>query len=129
MSSPLFLVLLLSVATVAAWFAGYQTTYRRLEDAGRQETFYAEITRITGTPEEGNAVTVQGLAVNDRNYRGTFSFAVYGETSIEWHGTPLDFEALEVGDRISITFTGPVTESSPAALAHVERIQLLDDAL
>ena len=67
--------------------------------------------------------------MNDRNYRGTFSFAVYGETSIEWHGTPLDFEALEVGDCISITFTGPMTESSPAVLVHVERIQLLDDAL
>ena len=128
-------LLILAAAVGISYFVGYKTAYDRMEGADlppsqweEQQTFYAEIREITGTPEEGNSVTVQGLSVNDINYRGTFSFAVFGETRIEWRGEPLGFEELEAGDTVSITFAGGIQESSPAVIEHVVRIQLLDDA-
>ena len=82
-------ILILIVTTVISYFAGYKTAYDRMEDgqpaqsAGEndeQQTFYAEITEITGSLEDGNSVSVSGLAVNDINFRGEFSFAVFGKT-------------------------------------------------
>lgn len=124
-------LLLLSVAVVVSYFVGYKTAYDRLEAgtaAPQAETFYGEIIEITGSPETGNAITIQGLDINDPRYRGEFSFAVYGETMIEWQGMPLEFSDLEPGDRVSVTFDGEMTASSPTVLPHVLRIQLLDDA-
>ena len=120
---------LLAAAVVVSYFAGYKTAYDRMENAGPTawpETFYAEITGITGSPEVGNAVTVQGLDVNDARYRGTFSFAVYGETALERQGQPLGFSDLEIGDLVSVTFQGEPTPGEPAVLAHVVRVQLLE---
>ena len=65
--------------------------------------------------------------MNDINYRGEFSFSVFGETSLEWHNTPLDFSELEAGDIISVTYRGEIQEKSPAVINEVLRIQLLDD--
>lgn len=123
---------LLILAVVVSYFIGYKTAYDRMESAGPSalpETFYAEILRITGTQEEGNAMQIQGSCENDARYRGLFSLSVYGETAIEWQGAPLAMEQLEPGDRIAVTFSGEISPSAPAVLEHVVRIQLLDDAL
>lgn len=129
-------LLFLLLAIAVSYFTGYQTAYHRIESdippqqaADASQTFYAEITQITGTLEEGNSVHVKGLAVNDINYRGEFSFSIYGETSLEWRGTTLTFDQLEPGDTVALTFTGEVMESYPAILPHVTRIQLLDDKI
>ena len=125
-------VLVLSAAVAASYFAGYKAAYDRMEagsSAPVPETFYGEITDISGTPEAGNAVTVRGLAVNDPRYRGNFSFAVYGETSIERQGRPASFADLDEGDAVAVTFTGAPEPSDPAVLAHVVRVQILEDAL
>lgn len=122
-------LVLLAAAVVISYFVGYKTAYDRMENAGPAawpETFYAEITGITGSPEAGTSVTVQGLAVNDARYRGAFSFAVYGETALERQGQPLDFSDLEIGDLVAVTFRGEPTSGEPAVLAHVVRVQLLE---
>ena len=130
-------ILVLAATTIISYFVGYKTAYDRMENAASsqddggeswgQQTFYAEITEISGTLEDGNTVTVKGLSVNDINYRGEFSFSVFGETSLEWHNTPLDFSELEAGDIISVTYRGEIQEKSPAVINEVLRIQLLDD--
>lgn len=116
---------------------GKRTAYDRMENAAPsqdnggerwgQQTFYAEITEISGTLEDGNTVAVKGLSVNDINFRGEFSFSVFGETLLEWHNTPLDFSELEAGDIISVTYRGEIQKTSPAVINEVLRIQLLDD--
>jgi len=86
------------------------------------QTFYAEIKNINNTN-----LLVDGLEVNDINYRGEFSFKVSEKTKIEWRNTKIDFSELEKGDNISITFTGDIQESYPAKINDVVKIQLLDD--
>ena len=44
-----------------------------------------------------------------------------------WRYTEITPEDLEIGDHISITFTGEVLESYPAQIQQVDIIQLLDD--
>lgn len=91
------------------------------------QTFYATISRIYDT--NGNALLVKGMEVNDINFRGEFQISVKDETKIIWRGTDIAFEDLDVGDNISITFTGGVKESWPGKISEVISIQLLDDDL
>ena len=86
------------------------------------ETFYAAITDISDS-----SITVQGMEINDINFRGRFTFPVMEETSYLWRGTRISPKDLEEGDNISITFTGLVRESSPAGIQEVLKVQLLDD--
>lgn len=133
----IILILALIITTFISYFVGYKTAYDRMENAAppqytseesiEQQTFYAEITAISGSVENGNSITVSGLSVNDINYRGEFSFSIFGETLLEWHGKPLDFSELKTGDIISITFSGEIEETSPATINHVIKIQLLND--
>ena len=104
------------------FFAGYQTARLGMEPCPFAQTFYASITDI-----QGSALTVEGLAVNDINFRGRFHFQVEEDTELLWRYEALPLSDLDPGDRISITFTGPVAESDPAGLSAVVRIQLLDD--
>ena len=86
------------------------------------ETFYEAITDISDS-----SITVQGMEINDINFRGRFTFPVMEETSYLWRGTRISPKDLEEGDNISITFTGLVRESSPAGIQEVLKVQLLDD--
>lgn len=87
-------------------------------------TFYATITE-----EKNNSFIVKGLEVNDISYRGDFSFSIQSETRITWHNQEIDMSELEEGDNISITFLGPIQESSPATINNVIEIKILDDEL
>ena len=87
-------------------------------------TFYATITE-----EKDNSFIVKGLEVNDISYRGDFSFSIQSETRITWHNQEIDMSELEEGDNISITFLGPIQESSPATINNVIEIKILDDEL
>ena len=67
-------IVLVSVA-VGFYFVGYKTAYDRIEESPGSssipQTFYATITEING-----NNFTVEGLDINDINYRGAFTFSV-----------------------------------------------------
>lgn len=113
-----------ALAWVSGWI-GYKVASGRVEDAApaaRPQTFYATVSDI-----RDNAVTVTGMEVNDINFRGEFCFSVTEETEITWRYTDISLGDLEVGDNVSITFTGEVMETSPAQIQGVEMIQLLDD--
>ncbi len=113
-----------ALAGVSGWI-GYKVASGRVEDAApaaRPQTFYATVSDI-----RDNAVTVTGMEVNDINFRGEFCFSVTEETEITWRYTDISLGDLEVGDNVSIAFTGEVMETSPAQIQGVEMIQLLDD--
>ncbi|MBC8537750.1 DUF3221 domain-containing protein [Christensenellaceae bacterium NSJ-63] len=122
------IALLLFSALIAGvfYFIGYKTAYDRLENATptASQTFYAMISDI-----QGSTLHVAGLEVNDINFRGDFFFSVAEETSITWRYTDISLEDLDVGDRVSITFTGDILTTYPANITQVESIQLLDDEL
>ena len=119
----LLLALLCSGAAIAGafYFIGYQTA-RRERPAPDAQTFYAAISDI-----QGDTLRVTGLTVNDINFRGEFCFSIEKETKITWRYTDIPADDLEVGDHISITFTGEVLETYPGQIQHVTMIQLLDD--
>ena len=84
--------------------------------------FYAEILE-----RNGNYFHVKGLAVNDINFRGEFTFATNESTALIWRGTNITLDDLDVGDNISITFSGLVLETDPAQINNIKVIKLLDD--
>jgi len=100
---------------------GYKSELSQTDDALLQ-TFYAEIIEINGS-----GLLVEGLSINDINFRGQFSLSIDEKTKLEWRYTEISLSDLDVGDRISITFSGEILESYPAIIGNAEKIQLLDD--
>ncbi len=121
----ILIIFVVVIALILGYFVGYKRAYDKIENANQtidQQTFYAEIKEITD-----NHFLVQGLTVNDINYRGEFTFSIMGETELLWRGAEIELSDLDVGDNIAITFVGEVLESYPAQITEVVRIQLLDD--
>ncbi len=87
-------------------------------------TFYAT---IDGVNQDYSSLTVTGLEVNSVNFRGSFSFSAE-DAALEWRGTELTFDELREGQTVSVTFTGDVSETDPAGLSGVVRVELLDDS-
>ena len=111
------------VLVAAAAVSGYLIGRNSVEPVA-VTTFYATIDEI-----DGNALVVSGLEINDINGRGQFSFLVEKDTTLEWRNTPIKLTDLKEGDRISITYTGGVTESYPAGLEKIVKLQLLEDEI
>ena len=128
----ILVIMLVIIALVIGYFVGYKRAYDKIESASQnvnynneQQTFYAEIKKINNN----NVFLVEGLSVNDINYRGDFTFSVVEETKLEWRGTEISISDLKVGDNISITFDGEILDTYPAQIQEVIKIQLLDDEI
>ncbi len=119
-------ILCYSVAIAGVfYFIGYKVAYDRIENSAPTlipQTFYATISDI-----QDNTLTVKGMEINDINFRGEFRFSVTEETKIIWRYTDILIEDLDIGDHISITFTGEIFETYPQQIQQVEIIQLLND--
>ena len=106
-------------------FIGYKIAYGGIENSAPSripQTFYATITDI-----QDNSIKVKGMEINDINFRGEFCFFIVEETKITWRYTDILIDDLDVGDNISITFTGEILETYPGQIQQVETVQLLDD--
>ena len=67
-------VILMICIAAGAYLLGYKTAYDRMERAAASyetETFYAAITDISDS-----SITVQGMEINDINFRGRFTFPI-----------------------------------------------------
>ena len=105
------------LTAIAAFWAG------RLTAAPADTcTFYAVIERI-----DGPHLLVQGLDINDINHRGQFHFTIQDSTVLLGQNTAIASNDLQVGNRIAVTYTGPVQETYPAGLTCVTMLQLLKD--
>lgn len=131
-------IIVILLVVIASYLIGYKKAYNDYElflnnnDNGvKYQSFYATITDIeeTGLTIDDTALTVKGLDINDINFRGNFKFVITEATEIEWRYTKLDASELEIGDNISIIFTGNIQESEPAKIEDVLKIQLLDDEI
>lgn len=125
---PLFVVVFVLYTVILAgisFFIGNQSARKQIEnlaDGGTAETFYAEI-----SDRKNNFLRVTGLEINDINFRGDFVFSIDEETKMTWRYTEISVEDLDIGDTVSITFTGEIQETAPAKITHVTQIQLLED--
>lgn len=131
-------IIVILLVAIISYFVGYKKAYNDYEsflnnnDNGvKYQSFYATITDIedTGLTIDDTALTVRGLDINDINFRRNFKFVITEATEIEWRYTKLDASELEIGDNISIIFTGNIQESEPAKIEDVLKIQLLDDEI
>lgn len=124
----LFVVVFVLYTVILAgisFFIGNQSARKQIEnlaDEGTAETFYAEI-----SDRKNNFLRVTGLEINDINFRGDFVFSIDEETKMTWRYTEISVEDLDIGDTVSITFTGEIQETAPAKITHVTQIQLLED--
>lgn len=123
---PLIFIFTLSLSIFLSYKIGYNNG-RKSSDAADSNiygtTFYAEIEEIN----ESKLILVEGLDVNDINFRSKFTFIVDEDTILEWRYTKIDFSDLKVGHRIAVTFTGAIQEKYPAHITRVDKIVLLDD--
>ena len=118
-------VLYIVILAGISFFIGNQSARKQIEnlaDGGTAETFYAEI-----SDRKNNFLRVTGLEINDINFRGDFVFSIDEETKMTWRYTEISVEDLDIGDTVSITFTGEIQETAPAKITHVTQIQLLED--
>lgn len=131
-------IIVILLVAIISYFVGYKKAYNDYEsflnnnDNGvKYQSFYATITDIedTGLTIDDTALTVRGLDINDINFRRNFKFVITEATEIEWRYTKLDASELEIGDNISIIFTGNIQGSEPAKIEDVLKIQLLDDEI
>ena len=88
----------------------------------QHQVFYAKITSVSGS-----LLAVEGLEINDINYRGRFWLTVDQYTELEWRSTRITMDDLDPGDLIAVYFHGAVLETGPAQIRWVDRIALLDD--
>ena len=122
-------VLLLIAVAITSYFIGYKVAYDRIERSAEAQnnetqTFYATIVEADDTH-----FLVKGIEANDINYRGEFTFSIKEETSYTWRGTEISPSDLEVGDTISITFSGEVLTIYPVIISNVIKVQLLEDEI
>ena len=128
------ILILLVITSIASYYVGSIITYKKLDNSLNNhkvnyQSFYATITDIkdTGFEKEHKLLEVKGLDINDINFRGNFEFIITEATELEWRYTKLENNELEIGDNISIIFTGNIQEKDPAHIEDVLKIQLLDD--
>lgn len=119
-------VILLILVAAGGYFVGYRAGSKQSEEnkrpQGNSYTFYATITEIYE-----DSFLVDGMDVNDINFRNEITFSKSDEISYIWRGTEIKASDLEVGDNISITFEGDILETYPSQLLDVTKVYLLDD--
>jgi len=122
-------IIFLLVATMISYFIGYKTAYDDFEYGLEQsnlvhETFYAEVKSV-----DGSHILVQGLEINDRNYRGEYTLQIYGETEMIWHNTKISISDLEVGHVVSVEIysVDGVIDTSADVLMDIAKIKILSD--
>lgn len=122
-------VVLLFVAGMISYFIGYKAAYDDFEYGSEQsrlvhETFYAEVKEV-----DGQHVLVQGLEINDRDYRGEYILEIYAETELTWHDTEISISDLEVGHIVSVEIysVDGVIDTSTDILVDIAKIQILSD--
>jgi len=116
-------IVILIVCILISYITGYKVAYDTYEENLSQtstfdiQTYFAEVKEVGG-----NTLLVEGISLNDENYRGEFKYDVLEETKLEWHNTPISLSDIDEGDLVSITLVVDQT-----GVADIFKIQLLDD--
>ena len=82
-----------------------------------KKTFYAKVKDVVE-----NSIVVEGISLNDENYRGEFHYDVWEEVIIFRQDAVIPLSDLSVGDLVSITLLTDRT-----GITNIFKIQLLAD--
>ena len=114
-------IIVLLTGILISYYAGYVNAYKDYKEdawvmsASDIQTFYAEVKEVGE-----NSILVEGISLNDENYRGEFQYDVWGEVSIYRQDAVIRLSDLSEGDLISITL---VTDRT--GITDIFKIQLL----
>lgn len=116
-------IIVLLIGLLISYYAGYANAYKNYKEDvwvmshSDIQTFYAEVKEIGE-----NSIWVEGISLNDEDYRGEFQYDVWGEVTIYRQDAVIQLSDLSEGDLISITL---VTDRS--GFTDIFKIQLLAD--
>ena len=85
--------------------------------------FYARVDEINDY-----SIFVSGISYNDANHRGQYVIAKKNDILVSVNEEPIDFSEIDVGDIVSVYYTGTIQETSPLTVPSVKRIVKLIDA-
>lgn len=113
--------ILLVIGIIVSYFVGYKVAYDRLENSMGQlspmdiYTFYAEVQEITPS-----TISVEGLSLNEEQYRGIIQYDVWTETSVVRGSEMIKLSDLKQGDVVAITLV-----TGAGDITDIFKIQLL----
>ncbi|WP_077618253.1 hypothetical protein [Bacillus sinesaloumensis] len=116
-------IIVLLIGILISYFVGYANAYKNYEEDAWEmshsdiQTFYAEVKEVGD-----HSLVVEGISLNDENYRGEFQYDVWGEVSIYQQDTLIQLSDLSEGNVVSITL---VTDRT--GITNIFKIQLLAD--
>ncbi|MED3575457.1 hypothetical protein [Cytobacillus praedii] len=116
-------IIVLLIGILISYFAGYVKAYKDYEEDAWVmshsdiQTFYAEVKEVGE-----NSILVEGISLNDENYRGEFQYDIWEEVSIYRQDAVIRLSDLSEGDLISITLLTDRT-----GITNIFKIQLLAD--
>lgn len=114
-------LIVLLIGILISYFAGYVNAYKDYEEDAWVlshsdiQTFYAEVKEVGE-----NSLLVEGISLNDENYRGEFQYEIWEEVNIYRQDTVIQLSDLSEGNLISITLLTDRT-----GITNIFKIQLL----
>lgn len=91
----------LVIGIFVSYLAGYKAANDRYVTASMTfdvHSFYAEVTQV-----DDGSITVDGLDLNDKAYRGEFTYEVYDGVGVTWRDAPIRITDIEPGDMVCVT--------------------------
>ena len=116
----IFLIVFLICMVFISFVCGFGVAYRSFENEEGQidvTAFYAEIVSI-----DESHITVEGISLNEKDYRGEFTLELHESIIIEWHGQQIAPTDLYEGDLVAIILIQDI-----GGIEDIFKIQLLDD--
>lgn len=116
----IFLIVFLICMVFISFVCGFGVAYRSFENEEGQidvTAFYAEIVSI-----DESHITVEGISLNEKDYRGEFTFELHESIIIEWHGQQIAPTDLCEGDMVAIILIQDIV-----GVEDIFKIQLLND--
>jgi len=116
-------IIVFLIGLIISYYVGYVNAYKDYEEdvwemsASDIQSFYAEVKEVGE-----NSILVEGISLNDENFRGEFEYEVWGEVSIYRQDAAISLSDLSEGDLTSITL---ITDRT--GYTNIFKIQLLGD--
>ena len=121
--SPIIVALVSAVLAFLVGFSiGHEEGRKTQPELRYPTTFYATITDV-----RTHSLQVEGLDINQINFRSLYRFSIDEDTQLVWRGTPVELNELRPGLTVLVSFTGKILETYPVGLTEVCRVEVLDD--
>ena len=89
----------------------------------KEKTFQGKILEING-----NTIIVEAIETDDSKYVGEFIFEISDNTILEAFGKQIDLNTIKSTFQhsvVEITFSGKISETSPAKISHIKKVELV----